>query len=110
MHFRWLDDLKDMPRLHNTSHHVAALVVRKKVVAVACNGIGSRQKGCGYSDCTIHAEKKVLKNHPMVRQALLVVVRINKQQDFLNSKPCKDCEVFLEKMIAKKILRAVYYS
>jgi hypothetical protein len=110
MHFRWLEDLKDMPRTHNTSHHVAALVVRKKVVAVACNGIGSRAKGCGYSDCTIHAEKKVLKKCPMVRQAILVVVRMNNQKDFLNSKPCKDCELFLEKMIARKILRAVYYS
>ena len=110
MHFRWLDDLKAMPKTHNTSHHVAALVVRKKVVAVACNGIGSRAKGCGYSDCTIHAEKKVLKKCPMVREAILVVVRMNNQKDFLYSKPCKDCEVFLQKMIAKKILRAVYYS
>ena len=46
---------------HKTSIHVAIIVKRNKVIAMATNKIGTRSRGAGWSDCTIHAEKNVVR-------------------------------------------------
>jgi tRNA(Arg) A34 adenosine deaminase TadA len=95
------------------SHHVAVLIHRRKVLAVATNQLGSRSRGSGYSDITIHAEKNVIKQVGDIRRikgATLYVVRLNKLLHTCNSKPCRDCELFLEKCITQYGLRRVFYS
>lgn len=104
--------MQSLNAAHNTSLHVAALIQRKKVVKVATNRIGSRSRGAGYSDCTIHAERNALKDvdHACLNGAILVVVRLNTKKELIGSKPCKDCEQVLRKFMKSYGLRAVYYS
>ena len=99
--------------VHRTSLHYARILKRGKSIAEARNSIGSRSKGCGYSDQSIHAERAVVKRLGDLSQlngCVLLVVRINKQGDFLNSKPCADCQKFLEKCMRDYGLRKVVYS
>ena len=102
-----------------TSVHVAFLIKRNKVIAVATNRVGSRSSGCGYSDCTIHAEKNVVKklgNLEQLRGAVMYVFRISKCQTLSgidkirNSEPCYDCHLFLQKCVKNYGLRRVFYS
>lgn len=98
---------------HQTHYHVATLEKGNKVLARSRNRIGSRSRGCGYSDQTIHAERAVVKalgDLSQLRGCVLVVVRINKQNEILCSKPCADCTKFLEKCMKCYGLRKVMYS
>ena len=99
-------------RAHTTHLHVAAIVKRGKVLATAENSVGSRSRGAGYSDYTIHAEKAVVKkvgDVSQLRGASLCVWRVS-AMSVLPSKPCSDCQIFLEKCMREYGLRAVYYS
>uniref|UniRef100_A0A6C0D7G6 CMP/dCMP-type deaminase domain-containing protein n=1 Tax=viral metagenome TaxID=1070528 RepID=A0A6C0D7G6_9ZZZZ len=104
---------------YKTSVHVAFLVKRNKVISVATNRVGTRSRGCGYSDCTIHAEKNVVKqlgDFDQLRGASLYVFRISKcrtkfgMDKIVNSEPCYDCHLFLEKCVKSYGLRRVFYS
>ena len=99
-------------RAHNTFLHVAAIVKRGKVIATAQNRIGTRSKGSGYSDQTIHAEKAVVKKLGDISQlkgAILCVWRVS-QVSVLPSTPCSDCRLFLEKCMREYGLRCVQYT
>lgn len=98
---------------HNTSLHYATLLRRNKVVAHARNSIGSRSRGSGWDDQSIHAERAVVKRLGDLSQlngCVLIVVRVNKHDELRNSKPCPACQSFLEKCIRKYGLRKVIYS
>jgi hypothetical protein len=98
---------------HCTSLHYAQLIKRNKVIAMARNSIGSRSRGCGWGDQTIHAERAVVKrlgDLSQLRGCTMIVVRINKHGELLNSKPCPDCERFLFKCMNEYGLRKVIYS
>jgi hypothetical protein len=102
-----------MARPHNTQLHHAELKLRGKTIAAARNVIGSRSRGCGWSDQSIHAERAVVKrlgNLSLLRGCVLVVIRVNKKGELLNSKPCPDCQKFLLKCMKEYGLRKVYYS
>ena len=92
--------------------HVASLYVRGTLVARATNRVGSRKRGAGFSDFTIHAERAVLKliDHSLLKDAELVVVRINAQGHYLSSKPCHSCQRALTAAMKKWGLRKVWYS
>lgn len=97
---------------HNTYFHIAVIVKRNKVLASAYNRVGSRSRGAGWSDQTIHAEKAAVKrlgDTSMLRGAALCVWRVS-TQSILPSKPCKDCELFLTKCMREYGLRAVHYT
>jgi hypothetical protein len=99
-------------RTHNTSQHMAVIVKRGKVIASAQNRVGSRSKGAGYSDYTIHAERAVVKklgDISQLRGATLCVWRIS-AINVMPSKPCCECRVFLEKCMKEYGLRAVQYT
>ena len=111
--------IENLVTSHNTSIHVALLIKRNKVIAVATNKIGSRSRGAGWSDCTIHAEKNVVKelgNFELLRGATMYVFRISRcknkvgREKIQNSEPCHDCHIFLQKCIQKYGLRKVFYS
>jgi len=101
---------------HVTNVHIAAIVLRGKIIAEATNKLGSRSKGCGYSNYTIHAEKNVVKmlgDYNKLRDADMYVIRCGRginSNKFINSKPCNDCEYFLYKCMKKYGLKNVYYT
>jgi hypothetical protein len=99
---------------HRTHAHIAVVMKRNKVLAVASNSIGSRSRGCGYAERTIHAERAVLKKIGDIRQlqgAILFVIRISRGlKEIVNSEPCHACKCHLEKCMKEYGLRNVYYS
>jgi hypothetical protein len=98
---------------HTTHYHVATLEKGNKTIARSRNKIGTRSSGCGYSDCSIHAERAVIKSLgdlSQLRGCVLIVVRLNKKNEVLSSKPCHDCQKFLEKCMKKWGLRKVMHS
>ena len=99
-------------RSHGTSYHKAVIVKRGKVIASATNRVGTRSKGSGYSDYTIHAEKAVVKKLGDISQlkgATLCVWRLN-ARSVMPSAPCSECRLFLNKCMDKYGLRAVQYT
>jgi Cytidine and deoxycytidylate deaminase zinc-binding region len=105
----------DLPTVfpHNTELHHATIIRRSKVLASAYNKVGSRSRGCGYSDRTIHAERAVIKRLGDLRQlkgATLIVVRYARDGEIKGSKPCHDCQLFLEKCMRDYGLLKVIYS
>jgi hypothetical protein len=117
-----IEQFRNDPRInklrlsHETSVHIAIVVLRGKIIAEATNRLGSRSKGCGYSNYTIHAERnvvKVLGDYNKLRDADMYVIRCGKginAFNFINSKPCSDCECFLNKCMNKYGLKNVYYT
>ena len=97
---------------HTTHYHVAVIVKRGKVIAEASNKVGTRSRGCGFSDRTIHAERAVVKelgDISKLRGASLCVWRVSSFH-VLPSKPCEECHIFLKKCMKEYGLRAVYYQ
>lgn len=99
----------------NLKHvHVALLYRRGKLLGVATNFVGSRNKGCGYDHRTIHAERAVIKkvgDTAKLSGAILIVIRIAKgTREIVNSEPCHSCRCHLEKCIKSYGLRSIYYS
>ncbi len=102
--------------VHKTQMHVAILVKRGKVIAQATNRIGSRSRGVGFSDKTIHAERNCVRqlgDISQLRGADMYIMRVSKDSqkpEFMSSKPCHECEVFLEKCIREYGLKKVFYT
>jgi len=100
-------------KVHNTEFHVATITRRGKVLATSRNTIGTRCRGAGWSDQSLHAERAVVKclgDTSQLRGCTLKVVRLNKHGEILNSKPCSDCVMFLTKCMNQYGLRKVQYS
>lgn len=107
-----------MRQMVNTSFHIAMLMKRGKILAVASNRVGSRSRGCGYAKYTIHAERNVIKQFgdtSKLRGCDLIVMHIHEnkmsgERQFRCSKPCHGCQVFLEKCQNEYGLKNVYYT
>ncbi len=99
--------------VHKTSYHYAEILKGNKILASSRNRIGSRSRGCGWSDQSLHAERaavKALGDLSQLRGCILVVFRISKHNEVMGSKPCRDCEKFLTKCMDRYGLRKVIYS
>jgi len=101
------------------SLHVAVIALRGKVLATATNKNGTRSMGSGYSTHSIHAEKNVVKqlgDISKLRGADMYVMRISRDsqkirtEKFLCSKPCDECQAFLEKCMREYGLKNVYFT
>jgi len=94
--------------------HVAFLIKRGKVLGVATNRLGSRTRGCGYDERTLHAERAVIKHvgdHTKLLGATLIVIRMSRgTEQLIHSEPCHGCRCHLEKCIKTYGLKNVYYS
>ena len=92
--------------------HVASIYKRGVLLARATNRVGSRSRGVGYSDRTIHAEHNVLRSIDLslLRGAILVVIRVGRYGELFQSKPCHECQCRIQKTMRKYGLRSVYYS
>lgn len=99
---------------HKTQAHIAILMKRGKILEVASNSIGSRSKGCGYQERTIHAERAVIKkvgDMTKLNGATLIVIRVMRgTKEIGNSEPCHSCKCHLEKCMRQHGLRQVFYS
>ena len=99
---------------HNTQVHIAILMKRGKILEIASNAVGTRSKGSGYQERTIHAERAVLKKVGDISKlngAILIVIRIMRgTKEIGNSEPCHSCKCHLEKCIREHGLRQVFYS
>ena len=103
---------------HKTHTHIAFIIKRGKVLAMASNVIGTRKKGSGYNHRSLHAEVAVVKKVGDVRHldgADIFVFRWTPPgssigDDVSNSCPCHSCNVFLTKCMKKYGLNRVYYS
>lgn len=99
---------------HKTQAHIAIIMKRGKILDIASNSIGSRSKGCGYQERTIHAERAVIKkvgDLSKLNGATLIVIRVMRGTGEVgNSEPCHSCKCHLEKCMAKHGLRQVFYS
>jgi hypothetical protein len=105
--------MMDFMKVHNTEFHVATIRRRNKVLAEARNVLGTRCRGSGWSDLSMHAERAVVKRLGDISQlsgCTLEVVRLNKSGELRNSKPCQDCEMFLQKCMKQYGLRKYVYS
>lgn len=84
-----------------TQKHGAALYNGNKLVATGCNLF--IQRGIR----SIHAEENVLRKIPKGCNNLsLVVVRVNKSGELLNSRPCGKCR----RLIVLNRVKKVYHS
>lgn len=107
-----------MRQMEKTSFHIAMLMKRGKILLVASNRVGSRSRGCGYANYTIHAERNVIKQFGDVSKLKgcdLFVMNIHQNKStgekyFSCSKPCHECQVFLEKCQTEYGLKNVYYT
>ena len=93
--------------------HIAIVFKRKKILSIGLNKVGTRSRGCGWNDLSIHAEVMAIKNMgdiSKLRGASILVVRINALDEFVYSKPCTNCTCFLEKCMKQYGLEKVYYS
>lgn len=104
---------------HTTSVHIAILVKRGKLLAKASNRIGTRSRGSGYSNQTIHAERNVIKDIgdiSLIRGADMYIMRLSKDKKkegfdrFLGSAPCDSCHLFLSKCMREYGLKNVFYT
>ena len=98
---------------HRTHYHQAIITKRNKVLAIAHNSLGSRSSGAGYSKQTIHAERAVVKSLgdlSQLRGATLIVYRFNAHNELRDSKPCSECQIFLDKCMKEYGLHKVVYS
>jgi hypothetical protein len=103
-----------MKRPHRTHYHVAILMKRGKILSQATNRVGSRSRGVGYSELTIHAERNCVKqlgDTSLLRGADMYIMRISENNtEFKCSKPCSECKIFLEKCMREYGLKNVYYT
>lgn len=107
--------MKSVTSKTNLKHiHIAILTKRGKILSVASNFIGSRKRGAGYDNRTIHAERAALKkvgDTTKLNGATLMVIRITKGTfEVGNSEPCHSCRCHLEKCIKEYGLKCIYYS
>lgn len=90
-------------------NHGAVLIYRGKIIGKGYNTYNNssyNEKG------SLHAEVSAIKDglkkisHKELNKCELVIIRVNKVGDCLLSKPCCDCEKFINKYSIKK----VFYS
>lgn len=126
-HLNILENFLDDPRTQNLYRwdsgrqhvHVAVLVKRGKILAEAYNRNGSRSSGSGYTDKSIHAERNVVKqlgDISQLRNADMYIMRIAPDRlrtgkyTFKPSKPCYNCQLFLDKCMREYGLKNVYFT
>jgi len=109
----------NLRNVHRMSIHLTIVVKRGAVIAKATNRVGTRSRGSGFSTRTIHSEKAAIKDLgdiSKLRGADMYVMRMSREVNedgechFMNSKPCPDCELFLEKCMREYGLKNVYYT
>ena len=90
------------------SKHGAVILLRKKIVASACNIQISDRDPPPFA--SIHAEvnviQKFLDRFPRryLRSCTLIVIRMDREGNLQNSKPCANCEEYIIKHSIPKVI------
>ena len=93
--------------------HTAIIRRRNKIIATSRNSVGTRSRGSGWDDQSLHAERAVVKrlgDISQLRGCTLEVIRLNRHGEIRNSKPCENCEMFLQKCMREYGLLKYVYS
>ena len=98
--------------------HVAIIAKRGKILATATSRDDSRNSESSSSDKMIYVEKSVVRqlgDISNLRGCDLYVMKISKdnkkdETTFMNSKPCEECQIFLDKCIRDYGLKKVYFT
>jgi hypothetical protein len=94
--------------------HLAIVYDRRGCrLAAACNRRGSRSCGAGFDTHSLHAERAALKavgDVRLLRQATLVVLRLDAAGEARCSAPCHACAAHIQSAIRKYGLGRVVYS
>lgn len=99
--------------VHNMQFHTAIIRRRNKIIATSRNSVGTRSRGSGWDDQSLHAERAVVKrlgDISQLRGCTLEVIRLNRHGEIRNSKPCENCEMFLQKCMKEYGLLKYVYS
>ena len=92
-------------------NHGAVLIYRGKIISRGYNYYHEHKHNSNYKE-SVHAEVSAINNAlkkihiSELKKCELVIIRINKQGEHLNSKPCCHCQNFINKFNIKK----VFYS
>ncbi len=110
----YIEHARRLQKRHSLSTHIALIVRGTRVLATAANRPGTRSSGSGFSGMSIHAERAVVKqlgDISLLKGTTLIVFRLTRDNQKIGcSKPCPECQVFLDKCMKKYGLRRVYYS
>lgn len=105
---------KESKKNRLSSLHMAVLVKRGKIIETATNTLGSRSRGSGYSELTLHAERAVIKklgDISKLRGCTMYVWRVGFAEFYpMSSEPCSECQVFLNKCVKQYGLRGIFYT
>ena len=92
--------------------HGAIITFRGKVVAMSYNQPLPSNYTC-QNKYSVHAEvnviKKFLSCYPksMLKDCVLVVIRLNREHKICNSMPCKPCQNYISKFAVRKVFYSV---
>lgn len=90
-------------------NHGSVLIYRGKIVG---KGYNSYSNSIYNDKSSVHAEVSAIKDGlkkistEELKKCELVIIRVNRSGECLNSKPCRNCENFIKKFNIKK----VFYS
>ena len=97
---------------------MAIIAKRGKILATATSPNDSRNSALNSSDKMIYVEKSVVRqlgDISNLRGCDLYVMKISKnnkkeETTFMNSKPCEECQIFLDRCIREYGLNKVYFT
>ena len=98
--------------------NMAIIAKRGKILATATSPNDSRNSASNSSDKMIYVEKSVVRQLGDIRNLRgcdLYVMKISKnnkkeETQFMNSKPCEECQIFLDRCIREYGLNKVYFT
>lgn len=92
-------------------NHGAVLIHRGKIISTGYNYYHEYKFNSNYRE-SVHAEVSAINNalkkiHASeLKKCELVIIRVNRQGEHLNSKPCCHCEKFINKFNIKKVFHS----
>jgi hypothetical protein len=98
--------------------NMAIIAKRGKILATATSPNDSRSSASSSSDKIIYVEKSVVRQLGDIRNLrgcdlyIMNISKDNKKDEtkFMNSKPCEECQVFLDRCIREYGLNKVYFT
>jgi cytidine deaminase len=92
-------------------NHGAVLIYRGKILSKGYNYYHEPKYNSNYKE-SVHAEVSAINNAlkkvhiSELKKCELVIIRINRHGDHLNSKPCCHCQNFINKFNIKKVFHS----
>jgi tRNA(Arg) A34 adenosine deaminase TadA len=105
---QWIDRLHRKTQQSNMQHKHAAVLLDKrgKYLSIGVNTLKDNRQDRDY--CSVHAEMAACRKVPrtMLKDSTLIVIRVSRNGNLLNSAPCDRCRELISNLGIKRI----YYS